>query len=437
MTSFGTSLAGTGGGTFGVPAVVGVGGIMAKTLGALTLSGAGAVTTPEEGEVDLYPLYTPLDRNSIYFHADAGAWGDAVPLVAPTLPTITTESNAATASAFNTAAAIAGRRITITGSWTDNVAITASDVEVILPVGRAIGAIQIGDFSHRTIRRVRIRGSEDGLTHGGRCGQIRDYINIISSGTIVEDVVLDGVDINGASTYGGGETNQAFRVSLTRMAVLHCRVIAPGYTWLGDATHVLIADSNFYHGGATRAAAGFVEGWGIRNGAGPFVIVDSRIQGTRYHNFRVASHGNAGELAYIARSTLVAVAEGRTAWLWNNLGNAPLGSGQGAVIDDCDIYSYTVGGCGFGAEISATSCDYSRVQNCVFHSGGSAVMTQAALDAQAGSQTGDHDYSVGNSFVAIDDAGDLPAWAGPGDPTAVPLPGGLTLITGEAPCTSI
>ncbi len=380
-----------------------------------------------------YPLYPAFDLNQIPWHTGSGAWGPQVRIQAPAVPVTTRSVTVNSRTEFNTAAAVAGTRITIATGWAGNTVATinASDVDVIIPAGVSIGAVEMGSWPRATaIVRVRIRGPVPGTHSGGRMGQFRDF-------NLVTDVILDGIDINGDSGFGPGETYQALRVGATRMAILNSRIIAPGYLLLGGARHLFIGNTNMYHGASPRSQVGFVEGWGIRNGAGPITIVDSRIQGTRYHNLRPQSEGGTGELLYVGRSTLVGVAEGRTAWMWNNLGaggNAPNANGQGAIIENSNIYSYAAPGCGFGEEINAMNVTFSRIRNNRFFGGGTAVFTQSGLDsAAAQGATGSHDWTVGNTFAPLTA---LPAWGGPGDPTQVPLPAGMTLITGEGSCPS-
>lgn len=373
---------------------------------------------------DPYPLYPSFDRNTVPWHTAVGGWGAQVALQAPALPTTTRSVTVNNTTDFNTEAAVAGTQITIGTSFssTSVVNVTASDIDIVVPSGIVMGTIEWGTFPRTTaIARVRVRGSTPGSFSGGRIGQV---VIIPSTEGIYTDVVVDGIDLNGDSGKGSGWFHQPFRVDAVRIAVLNCRVISAGYTWLGDdASHVFIANSNFYHGGATRAEAGFAEGWGFRNKAGPVTIVDSRIQGTRYHNLRPQSYDRAGEVFYARNCVFVAQAEGRTAWLWNNVSETS-GYGQGAVIENCNIYTYSTASCGFGPEISSANVDWSRVANNNFYGGGVAVFS--SVSANGGGTEG----NTFNSLTAF------PAWGGPGDPTAVPLPSGLTLITGEGVCTT-
>ena len=366
-----------------------------------------------------YPHYPALNLNSIPWHTAAGGWGPQVRLEAPALPVTTRSVTVNNRTEFNAAASIAGTRITIATGWPGNTlaTINANDLDIIIPPGVSIGGIEFGLWPRDyTISRVRIRGTTPGTHSGGRMGQYRDYAR-------VSDVIIDGIDLNGDSSWTGTEGLISFRANGTRMAVLNSRVISSDATWLGDARHVVIANSNFYHGASTREQNGFPGGYGFRNSAGPVTIIDSRIQGTRYHNIRVHSSGNSGELLYVGRSTIVAMAEGRTAWMWN-LSNIydNLGMGQGAIMEGNSIYTYAAASCGLGTNLSSENVTWSRVANNRFYGGGIAVFN--GVTANGGG-------TEGNMFAAL---GSFPAWAGPGDPRQVPQPNGLPVITGEGQC---
>lgn len=351
------------------------------------------------------------------------------------LPITTSQTTVHSESAFNAAAQIDGTEITIGTGWSGNslVTIGANDLDIIIPPNVSVGAIQIAAYAPTVpYSRIRIRGPSPGRHSGGRMGQLRDFG--VDSGTATHtDVTLDGIDLNGDSSFGGGETNQAFRTSVNRLVVVNCRAIAQGYIWLGAAANVVIANSNFYHGAATRAQMSYAEGWGIRNTRGPFIIVDSRIQGTRYVNVRVQATDTGppnSENLYIGRSSLVAVAEGRNLWCWNSLAQGY--RGESAYIENCDIYSYCDPTTGeFAEEINITDVEYSRISNNRFYGGGLAVFTQAELNSTAAAAEGDHDSSIGNTFFSL--PASQPAWGGPGDPTLIPLPDGYEVSTGEAP----
>jgi hypothetical protein len=371
-----------------------------------------------------------LNLGSIPWHNGSGAWGPQVLIEYPSLPVTMKTVNVSTPQEFRYAASDPGTEIVITTGWAGNlnVVINANDIDVVIPPNVAIGGVELGTWPRQTpISRVRIRGPVPGTHSGGRMGQFRDF-------ALASDIIIDGIDINGDSEFGVGETNQAFRVSGTRIAVINTRAIAGAYLWLGAAKHVIIANSNFYHGAATRSAMGISEGWGIRNTGGPITIIGSRVEGTRYHNIRVQSVGGTGELLYVSDSVLVAVHEGRTAWLWNNLSNGPW-FGQGAIIENSQIFSFTAPNCVFGQQIDAGNVTYSRIMNNEFFGAGNAVFTQAYLDNNAGygGQPGDHDWSVGNEFNSLTA---LPSWTGPGDPRTIPLPGGVPFSSGESPCSS-
>jgi hypothetical protein len=284
------------------------------------------------------------------------------------------------------------------------------------------------------VSRIRVRGSIGGATRGGRIGQVRGFA--------AHDVVIEGVDMNGqGESATGGESNQAVRdgspgyVGNIRWAFINCRMIAGAYGWLGTFYHVAILNCTMYAGAATRAQAGIVEGWALRMTGGPIAIVDSRIQTTRYTVIRTQSSNQPDELCYIGRSTIVGVAEGRALWMWNDLNNPGVTPGLAQIVEDCDFYTWTSGGCGFGFEITNVDLAYSRIRRCRFFNGGSATASQSTLNSIAAGGTGSHDYSDSNTFLPL--PATEPAWPGPGDPRLVPLPNGWSVIAGESPCPGL
>lgn len=396
--------------------------------GSVALRGGGGVFVSSGAATDPYPWYTSFDRNEVPWHVGAGAWGIQYPLQAPTGPTTDRPVSVSSTSAFETEAAVSGSQITITSGWSEltPVNVGASDIDIVIPSGVSIGPI----LCSSTHSRIRIRGSTPGSHSGGRMGQVRMDCS---------DLIVDGIDINGASDFGSGESNQAFRIVGDRIAVVNCRAIAGGYLWLGavgdEPQHVFFGNCNMFHGAATRAAMGYLEGEGIRNHGGPVTIVDTRIQGTRYHPIRVHSEGNAGELFYMKNSMLVAQAEGKLIWMWDTVPTGGLSLAQGAIIDGCTFYSYQNATCGGGpAEMSASDVQYSRVRNCTTYVAGASTSSQSYFDAQeaaGGGSPGDHDWSVNNTFSTFSS---YPAWGGVGSPLDVPLPSGVTYADGEGVC---
>lgn len=389
------------------------------TLCVETPSGCASTVSPTS-----YPWYPGFDLQSVPWHSASGAWGSQVRLEAPAAPSTTRAVTVRTIQEFDAAAAVPRTQITVAASWAGNsvATIDASDVDVIIPRGVSIGAIQLGAYPRtRTLSRIRIRGTTPGVHSGGRMGQYRDY-------ELATDVIIDGIDLNGDSPWPGAESNTAFRPSATRLAILNVRAIAAGPLWLGGARHVFIGNSNLFHGAAGRDAVGFIEGWGIRNAGGPITIVDSRIQGTRYHNLRPQSAGTAGELLYATRSSFVAMAEGRTAWLWNNI-NSGQWSGQGAFFERNDFYTYSAPGCWAGFEIDSRDSIWVRISDNRFFGGGNATASAGYL-----SNVSKGGGAERNTFLPLES---FPAWAGPGDPRQIPLPNGMSVISGEGQCPSL
>lgn len=404
------------------------------TLTATDARGVGdsdsmTLTIEEEVVGDPFVLYPAFDRSVVPWHTGAGAWGAQCALQEPTLPTITRSVSVDNINDFNTEAAVAGTQITVTASLSGVAGINANDVRVIINDG-----VKVEILEPSNIARLHVRGQVAGQHNTGMFGLFK------TSGTCT-DIVLEGLDSDGDSTFfGAGWQHRCFHMGdhlggiATRVACLYLRCIAGGYVWLGAARHVLIAACNWYGGGMTRDDAGYVEGWTFRAHEGPITIVDSIFASTRYHQIRPAAQDDTGdELLYCGRSKLIALAEGKAVWAWNNLGLSE-GVGEGFILEDSEIYSYADAGCPSSYEISVTDCAYSRVRNNDFFGGGTAVYSQAILNSAAGDgggDPGDHDWTVGNTFTAL---GALPAWGSTGDPTAIARPGGGSWIAGEDVC---
>ena len=395
------------------------------------------------GDREVYALFPSLVLSDIPPHNGAGPWGERIRIQQPTLPTTTRSVTVDTQREFNAAAAVDGTHITIAGSgWSGGInTIAGNDIRVTVPQSVAIaGPIEI---EHSSRIHVRAPPGEP----GGRVGQFR------TKGPSSTDLVFEGIKTNGdGAVYGSpGENHGCFRLGeagapAIRVAVVGVQCIAAAYAWGGTVEHAVIAGSSFYHGAATRAAVGAGEGWGIRNAGGPLIIWRSDIRGTRYVQVRTHSLDGDGELLYVGESILVATAEGRTLWAWPNLNNN-IGIGAAFILERNAIYAYAAGGkCSFGPELSTWQVQYSKGTRNEFFGAGSVVWTQKYLDsleAGGGGPTaygnerdppkppGTHSWGAdeGNTFHRFDA---LPAWRGAGDPTGIPMPGGLTLITGDA-----
>lgn len=377
-------------------------------------SDGGGVAVP-------YPWYPELDVTSIPF-GTSGAWGAGLPLEAPAAPVVTRDVTVTTAAELS-AEATSGTRITVGADIDAVVDIRANDVEVIVPRGRFVRTIVLAGFPFDRIARIRIRGETIGVHSGGLVGKIW------SLGP-VDDLIVDGLDLNGdnAADVQQGQGIQSGDGPNARWAIVHNRGNFRGWAFLGGAAHLVFAGNNFLHGRGSREENGYVEGWGIRAGGGPLVLFQNRIEGTRYHAIRAQPGGGEGEYLYAAENTIVSLNEARIGWIWANLGNGM--RADGTWFSRNDVYTHVAATCGLGVSLEAFDVEYSRVNGNRFFGGGDSVLSEASLAAQISTYTGDHDWS-GNTFEAL---GPLPAWGGPGDPTTIPLVGGITPSTGSAEC---
>ena len=107
--------------------------------------------TPTAGS---YPHYSALNLNDIPWHTAAGGWGPQVRLEAPALPVTTRSVTVNSRTEFNSAASVAGTRITVATGWPGNTVATinANDIDVIIPAGVAITARPHGQLPARRYR---------------------------------------------------------------------------------------------------------------------------------------------------------------------------------------------------------------------------------------------------------------------------------------------
>lgn len=377
-----------------------------------------------------YLWHPALDLLRVPWHVGAlSAQAPQFPIQTPAAPVTTRQVTVHTVTNFNIESAIAGTEITVGTGWasTANAMVNASDIDIIVPPSIAVGPILLDPFGVGVRQRVRVRGTTPGSHSGGKVGQFRDNANCT-------DIIIDGIDMDG-SGFSGAESNVCLRPEGTRYAIVNVRALSSGNIWLGHAKHAVVAGCSMFHGAATRAENGFVEGWGIRNTDGSVVVFDSQIRGGRYHNIRLHSNNETGEeYCWCADSDLISMCEARTGWLWHHSSAPSTTVGIAAIVDNCRVYTHSDAGCDLPRNLDAF-CEYSRVRNCAFHGAGAqGVYDQAYLDSEAagaGGTPGDHDWNDGNTFPAFTS---LPAWRGPGDPTAIGLPNGMTFQEGEGIC---
>lgn len=385
-------------------------------------SGSGSVGGEEPGGEcsDPYDWDDTLCLENIPFHTGSGAWGDQVQITAPAAPVITSTATASTRSELASAVGTSGAQITITGDWDDSsseVVITQSDIEIIVPEGRTIGSLVMGSFGGADVNRVRVRGSTLGEHSGGIVGKI--WSNTGS------DIHIDGIDLNGADSIATDGQGIQTSDGDTRWAVTNTRIHAAGWCYLGSATHLVIAQTNCFHGARTRTQNGYAEGWGVRNGGGPIVIWGSRIEGTRYHNLRVQPQAatDGQDYLWVGNTYLVNAYESANGWVWANLGNGE--TAEGTWFVDSFIFARYSSGCTPPGNFSAPNVAYTDIATTEFYSSNPTPENIYSSNAL-------HSTANGNTFSAYEAP---PAWGGPGDPTAIPLFGGLSPSLGEGSCT--
>ena len=429
----------------------------------LTARGRTRPSAPPSSGTDPYPLYPSFDRNELPFHVAAGSWGAQVPFQAPSPPVTTRQVTVTTQEQFQTEAAIAGTEITIGASFASSsqVNITADDIDVILPNAYTIASVIFGTGNLAGKSRMRIR-KPVGESRGGRTGRLTLW-GTGSGGGRHSDIIIDGVDNNGQSSFGNpGEDNQCFNFGDNsankhqRLLIHNVRALCGASLGFMDVDHTLIARSSFRSSAVNRTTAGTAEGWCIRGFGTPMVIVDSHLETTRYHVIRPNTYDNANEYFYLARSTLYAGSEGKIGWLGNKLGDPAFGFWWGAWVTDCDIFSAATPTCISGNKgqlLDPSHSTYTRVRNNrIFSAGTGNDITWAGADLTternsaisrcngdatlisrgraplpADAHSSDADLAT-NTFFTLTGR---PAWGGAGDPTGITLPNGWSLNNGN------
>jgi hypothetical protein len=178
------------------------------------------------------------------------------------------------------------------------------------------------------------------------------------------------------------------------------------------------------------------DAWTIRSGLGPVSAYNSDLRGHSHTTFRMHenSANQSGMIAVIYNTTLMNDGEARLILGWHQTDTGP-GPGDGLIVDSSRLYAYSTGGGCTDGDSSNIDAPFSRYDDNVFYTAGSANYSQSTLDtAQAAAPSGTHTDS-GNTWTTWSAQ---PAWGGAGDPTTVPLPAGQVAATfgrGGAACT--
>jgi hypothetical protein len=414
-------------------------------LGALLIAGAVSAQIiiqsgprpyrPTALAADTLTCISDAELAKIPWHSGSGDWGAQRAVECADLPTTTTTASCSTRAACNSAIT-SGVQLTITAGWAASSgglsANGVSDIDIIINSGVLIGHIQFGDLGtcSPAQARIRVRGPTPGTFSGGTVGQLR-------FGNCVNHVTVDGIAVNGDSTYPtGGEAFQCFRPTgaTTHYTLIQVRALCPAYFWLGDTDHLVLNGVAAQSGAASDSAittAGYslsTGSWALRNEGGQVTIVNSDIRTPKYVPVRLHSGtvgGATDELGAIIESRVVNLAESRAPWLFTDAQAGSDGPGMGAVVIDSDIYAFGDGDCtfasGFGVLIHT---DYSNFDNVNWYEQGIVDFSQALLDSSQASATGTH-IDSDNVFTSFTGT---PSWlaASAGDPTGIAMAAGLT-----------
>jgi hypothetical protein len=384
-----------------------------------------ACPAPDAPVVEPYRWYPKLDLARLPFHVAAGEWGPRAAIVAPEPPVTTRSVKVSSAAQLAAEARRPGTLITVTAQFIGPVAIVddVRDIDIVVPPGHRIQQLTVGRYTppSRT-ERVRIRGTTPGMHSGGLVGGIR----FASTGQI-QDVIVDGVDLNGDDGRGGHYLWQ-FASGAQRVAIVNNRgysATAGSLDQRGGAD-IVIAGNLLLTGGRPREESTVPEGWGIRAG-GRIVIFDNRIEGPRYHRVRLHPQDGVAPLyAWVANNVFVDRHEARILWVQNTPGYTARYNGVWAICNEVYAHSACI-----TPSFEAAHADYAMLTSNRFF----GSITEALQRGYQSAHGPGRDYLGGNTFSAWRSP---PPWPAPGDPSSsVPLPadaGRRSAPSGMPPC---
>ncbi len=357
--------------------------------------------------VEPYRWYPALDLSRIPFHAGSGEWGERYRIVAPQPPVIRRRITVNSARELAAAALVKGSEVTIGTSIDEDTVLMGDvvDVDLVIPAGKHLRQLMVGRYTPPSItQRVRIRGTTPMSHSGGRIGSIM----FLSADT--QDVILDGVDLNGDDGQGGRGLLE-FAFGANRVAVVNVRGNSVAWGGLhGNMQSFVMAGSNLLTGQRPRQANGFPEGWGMRGGD-HLAFFRNRFEGTRYHLVRLHPT-HALQYAWIAENTFIDPHEARILGIIG-VESTPAGALYEAVWAQCNqIYAHSK--C-MPPSFEAPLAVFARFTHNVFH-GDITKAQQAERQEQEGPK---HDLLTGNTFGPWKAPGAAPP---PGDPREIPLP---------------
>jgi hypothetical protein len=380
---------------------------LALGLSGIDVTYGRAAVCPAAGApvAEPYRWYPSLDLARIPFHRAAGPWGPRAAIVAPEPPVTQRNVRVSSASQLASEAQVPGATITVDAQYVAHVALSGDvkDLDLVVPAGRTIAQLTIGRFnSFSKVQRIRIRGTTPGSHSGGLIGMITFLAP-------AADVIIDGVDLNGADGEGGSLLWN-FPRGVERLAVVNVRGHSAGPGSLQQTgKDIVIAGSRLMTGARPREVNGYSEGWGIRAGD-RLVVFDNRIDGTRFHRVRVHPEDGGPQYAWVADNVLVDPHEARIFSAFNRGGQSLR---YAAVWAECNrVYAHST--C-MPPSFDGKDANYAMLtSNTLFGS----ITEELQRSVQAAHGPG-RDYLSGNKFSRWQAP---PAWDGPGDPTVIPLP---------------